>query len=389
MGGAQMYIRNKMLDLEARGWHVEVFYNMNGKILIPELRKFEKNFIPELGLPLFSLSKSKRNKVLNKIAACISSDEVIIESVCFTFRHWGELIAKRLSGLNLLFFVNEDYPNLSRADEEYLLWKQRRGEFLNDRMIKEKVSTRIIAEHDDNHFLKLTPYNNVLSYDEFNFQYDNTLPVITSIGRLEKNYILPMVKEVIKFADCNNIKVNLFFIGGTYDPIYLDEIKSEFAKTEKVIPLFFGYTFPIPIDIIKASDVIIAVSGSVLVGASQNIPTISIEVNDTYPLGVFGHTTNSRLYRTTEPIISTSELLKHIILEGKYREPIIYVDQDAESINQYNAVILEKIRYNSKEYYNIDNIFSKMDYIYYNTKIIIRRLFGNSIIDKIKETLKK
>lgn len=108
MGGAQMYIRNKMLALEKEGWHVEVFYFLEGKILIPELKKFKDNRIENLRFPIFSLSENARKQVLNIISNRVTkSDDVVIESVTFGFRHWGELIAEHLSGLNLLFFVNE------------------------------------------------------------------------------------------------------------------------------------------------------------------------------------------------------------------------------------------------------------------------------------------
>lgn len=46
MGGAQMLIRNKMLDLESRGWNVQIFYYFSGdEIIITEFKRFADNRI--------------------------------------------------------------------------------------------------------------------------------------------------------------------------------------------------------------------------------------------------------------------------------------------------------------------------------------------------------
>ncbi|EIY28470.1 hypothetical protein HMPREF1062_03455 [Bacteroides cellulosilyticus CL02T12C19] len=388
MGGAQMYIRNKMLALEKEGWHVEVFYFLEGKILIPELKKFKDNRIENLRFPIFSLSENARKQVLNIISNRVTkSDDVVIESVTFGFRHWGELIAEHLSGLNLLFFVNETYPKLSKAEEDYLLWKQKRGEYLNHISVKKKASIRVASEHNDKYEFIMTPYNNVVSPESINFEFDKSLPVITSIGRLEKNYILKMVLEVIKFAEENDTKVNLFFIGGASEKGYIDNIKAELSKTNMVIPHFFGYLFPIPVNILDVTDVVIAVSGSVLVGVSRNIPTISIDVNDSYPLGVFGHTTHSRLFRSNEAIVPTSEILKDIILDNKYKEAVNYIDPDVDVINRHNSDLINKLLNNNKVYYNVMEISSFKDKLSYYMKSSLRNIIGDAKIEKIRRRI--
>lgn len=385
MGGGQMYIRNKMLDLESRGWHVEVFFFHDGEIFIPELKKFANNRIPDLGLPIFALSQKKIDNVLNIIAAKVKDyDEVLVESSTFIHRHWGELIAQRLKGLNLLFFINENYPKLSVREEDYLLWKQERGEYLSWINIKEKVSHRVASKHNKEYAFRLTSYNNVISYQDYKLDFDSSLPVITSIGRLEKNYILPMVKEVVRFVEENQIKVNFFFIGGAPEEYILNNIKHELSKTNNITPYFFGYVFPIPINLIQTTNVLIATAGSVLVGASNGIPTISIEANDNQPLGIFGHTTNSRLFRTTEPIIPLSSWLKDIIIDRKYKDPINYIDNETNIINEYNSKVIDLIRNNTKEYYDVKAIYSTKEKLYYYIKNWIRRIVGNDIVSRIK-----
>lgn len=233
----------------------------------------------------------------------------------------------------------------------------------------------------------MTPYNNVVSPESINFEFDKSLPVITSIGRLEKNYILKMVLEVIKFAEENDTKVNLFFIGGASEKGYIDNIKAELSKTNMVIPHFFGYLFPIPVNILDVTDVVIAVSGSVLVGVSRNIPTISIDVNDSYPLGVFGHTTHSRLFRSNEAIVPTSEILKDIILDNKYKEAVNYIDPDVDVINRHNSDLINKLLNNNKVYYNVMEISSFKDKLSYYMKSSLRNIIGDAKIEKIRRRI--
>lgn len=386
MGGAQMLLRNKMLDLESRGWVVQVFYYFPGnEIFIPEFRKFSDNRIEELQYPICTYSIKRREQIINVILSKISnSGEVVVESDFYHLSYWGELLASRVQGINILYFIGEEFPKISAREERFLIFKQRRKEFVNALSIKERYSKQVASLHDNSDVLKMPSYNNVYSSVEFPLEYNKAYPVITSIGRLEKNYILPMVKGIIEFAESNDLIVNLFFVGDSEYDIFLDNIKNILSKTSKVLPYFWGYMYPIPLSIIKATDVGIAVSGSVKVTASQNIPTISICVEDCYPLGVYGHTTNSRLFRTNEPVITLAELLKDILIEGKYKGSIDYSDVDSFEIYEKNSKIINSLLMNVREYYNCDDVFTMHDRFVIKIKRTARVLFGNcSLLKKV------
>lgn len=379
MGGAQMLIRNKMMDLESRGWNVQIFYYFSGDdIIISEFKKFSNNRIKELQYPFYAFGVKERNRIIDSIADKLkTSEEVVIESNFFQLSFWGELIAAKVGGINLLYFIGEAFPRISRKEEEFLLFKQNRNEFVNSLSIKEKYSPLIASLHNDDVVFKMPSYNNVYSDVEFPLEYDNSHPVITSIGRLEKNYILPMVNGIIEFAEANDRIVNLFFVGDAEYPIFLEQIKSVLSKTSKVIPYFFGYMYPIPLSIIRATDVGIAVSGSVKVTASQSIPTISYCVEDCQPLGVYGHTTNGRLFRTTEPVVSLSSVLSNIIIEGKYKEPVAFEDVDSAKIYERNSRILESLIKNTRCYYDCDSVYSALMRIKVKVKKLLRSSLGS------------
>lgn len=384
MGGAQMLLRNKMIDLESRGWVVQIFYYFPGnEILIPEFKKFSNNRIKEFQYPFYAYSKKRRKQVIDKILKNINKNgDVLIESDFYHLSFWGELIASKVQGINILYFIGEEFPKISYIEEKFLIYKQLRKEFVNELSIKERYSQQVALLHDNNDVLKMPSYNNVYSNEDFPLEYNKSYPVITSIGRLEKNYILPMVKGIIEFAESNDRIVNLFFIGDSEYDVFLENIINILSKTSKVIPYFLGYMYPIPLSIIKATDVGIAVSGSVKVTASQNIPTISICVEDCQPLGVYGHTTNSRLFRTSEPIVSLSKLLKDIIIEGKFTDPIDYKDVDSVAIYEKNSMLIQSILENERMYYNCENTFTLKMQLKIRAKRVLRAMFGNCSILK-------
>ena len=116
MGGAQMLIRNKMLDLESRGWNVQIFYYFPGdEIIISEFKKFSDNRIKELQYPFYAFSSKERERIIDRISDKFkSSDEVIIESNFFNLSFWGELIASKIGGLNLLYYIGEAFPRITK-----------------------------------------------------------------------------------------------------------------------------------------------------------------------------------------------------------------------------------------------------------------------------------
>lgn len=392
MGGAQMLIRNKMLDLESRGWNVQIFYYFPGDdIYITEFEKFSNNRIKELQYPFFTYSYKEREYILNRMVSIINNyGDVVIESDFYELSYWGELLASKVRGINILYFIGEDFPRISSREESFLLFKQNRREFVNDIHIKNKYSKTIAEGHDDNDVLEMPSYNNVYSDKFFPLEYDCSYPVITSIGRLEKNYILPMVKGIIEFAEERDIIVNLFFIGDSEYKVFLDEIKNTLSKTTKVIPYFFGYMYPIPLSLIRATKVAIAVSGSIKVTASQNIPTISMCVEDCQPLGVYGHTTNSRLFRTTEPLTSLSKLLHEILIDGKYHDPIEYKDDDTDKIYHKNAMLINTLLNNDRSYYDCNSMFNGLEQFVYKIKRVVRTILGrSSVLKRVYRFIKK
>lgn len=383
MGGGQMYIRNKVIFLKAHGWTPTVYYYTKGKILIPELQEFENNRKSELAFPISTVSVGKREQIINSISAELNdAEECIIESHIYPGCYWMEDIAKRVNGRHLLFILHEHFPQLNSREEEYFKFKLDHGELM---MSPAGIKNRLKKNWTNELFFRLPPYNNVTAPLNYELDYDKTIYTILSLGRLDKPYIFPMIKEINSFCEANDATVNLFFVGGAPDEKYITAIKSYLNTKNHIIPYFFGYMYPIPECIIKAANVAIASSGSILVPTAFKIPTIAIDTQDYMAIGIYGVTTNNTFIRKADTQYQTSELLKDVLIDKKYSsEDIEFVESnnDAEKILNEHLNIIESLR-TPKEYFDIDSIYSSREITRQKIINFLYVIFDEEIISKL------
>ena len=121
ISGGPIYVCNKLVYLIEQGWNVVVFDSTgltNAKVVVRELRRFEKNRLPELFYYPSWFNKWQRDKVIKYICDKIpNSEECIIESNSFILGAWGEILAKKLSAKHLLFSIGEH--NIAKTVDEY------------------------------------------------------------------------------------------------------------------------------------------------------------------------------------------------------------------------------------------------------------------------------
>ena len=130
MGGAQMYVRNKYLDMQNKGWDVDIITSHKGKVYIYDLQKF-KYTIPEIGFYVYLFSKSTREKIITNIMGKIIQkqyDEIIIESTCMGESTWAEVLAQRIGAKHLFLNLQEQDIIKSHVIQDFLIFKHKRHE---------------------------------------------------------------------------------------------------------------------------------------------------------------------------------------------------------------------------------------------------------------------
>lgn len=330
MHGANMYIYNKTRFLREKGWQTFVFSAEQGDILIPGLREYSNMQYPCLRFYPACFSEKTINSFLDRVETDIDSnscDEVVIESTNMTSALWGELLASRLGCKHLAFIMQERF-SFSAREKDFVRFKLNRYELagiteksvglmigdenlpLNQSMRVRAVCTNTIDECED-------PFSSLLD--------PSAAMTIGSIGRLEKPYVMPMLRELKKILS-DGKKYNLVMVGGTRAQKQYEKIKRLFSDLPNVRLIITGYLFPIPKTLIDSCDFFISSAGSATATYYQKRPTIALNPNDGSIIGVTGLT-----YRLGEHTIYSdnydiSELERIIKLTLEKREEIEYVD---------------------------------------------------------------
>lgn len=371
MGGGQMYVNNKVNYLRENGWEVAVFFPCATKnILLDNLKEFSDNNIPDMNFGLYYVPSFKRNQIVRFVKKKIDTHgELVIESQTLPLSIWGEYLAKRLGAKHIINCIEEQFANLNTSQYDFLLFKMRRWEILNFGVGTQK---RLFKEKWDDSFLL---YQNEVSYKctnvtsevEVDIKFAKSDYTILSIGRLSKPYVPGMVDSICNFAKKHSEKnINVVFVGGSTDGSVENFISKRFSCLSNVNAYLLGYLFPVPISIIKNSNVAIATANSILVTADQDVPTISLDINDYKAIGIYGYTTSNKFMRSVnEPVVEIEDLLEDVLINKLYMPNNqinnSMVDSDEEFERQ--VLFLEKSKYNTKQYFNVDKMASGVTHV--------------------------
>lgn len=304
MGGGQMYTRNKLLYMQQMGWKSLVFSGLLGKIVIDELKEFEEYIYPELASAPMVYNHKIVNNVLDKIISNIPKGEkVVIESGSAHLAYWGELLAERLRGKNMVHLLDE--RNDLTIPEDYLdfYWfKLNRRELsgINDTSLK-LLFRRNKKITDENNYNLPSICQNVISEDDCDLKFPEVDFTVGCIGRLEKPYVVEVAHAYEKLIDNHLDKTFcIVFIGGSDSKQYEDRIKLIFNEKSNATVIMTGFLYPMPKKIFDKIDLFISSAGSAGVSYRQNRPTISVDSTDLKAIGVLGYTTKNSLNRKKE-----------------------------------------------------------------------------------------
>ncbi len=364
MGGSEMFTANKVQYLQNNGWDVRVFFaNPHGQIKIEALRQFSMNLIPEIGFAFYYINKRTRYKIINRICEGVScDDETVVESHLLVQGYWGELIAKACNGKSILNAMEENIKPLSNNEAAFVEFKLKRMEILNAsvKSFRRYFNNKYKDEYASyTHDLMRAYCSNVTTDDDaFDYSLSPADYNIISIGRLDKSYIYPMFEEIAIFAKrVSWKKINVIVIGGSPDGSVENRIRQLFDDIKNVSLYLYGYLFPIPTKLLLQADVSIAMANSVLVTSDLGIPTIVLDIHDLQPIGIFERTTPNRFTRDREPIQKVSELLKEILVDGKYLKIApknVDVSKELDDVFGKQIKFLELSAKESSVYYDVN-----------------------------------
>lgn len=330
MGGAQMYVRNKIVYMQEKGWKVDLISAKAGKVYIPELRQFDC-FIPELGFDYYLFSKRKRENIMAGLVGRVldaNYEKIIIESTCIPECTWAEVLAERCNACHLAYLLQEHNMVTADTERQFVKFKFNRHELASitdqsayDMFVRfspitmqQSVECQLSAccsnVEEDIHSEWIDRIKSI-KHDYF----------IGCLSRLDKPFIIPAIKDFVSFAEIHPDKqMLLVMMGGAPDGSNIEKtIRGLLASVANVNLLITGYMFPISTRLLSLFDAFFSSAGSSWVCMRSGIPTISYDGNDFKPIGILGRTTQHSLFRDEKELpLDLCSLLDEILIKKKY-----------------------------------------------------------------------
>lgn len=361
IGGCQLYLRTKKDFLKRNGWNVIVFYCQNGECLINDLLE-DSYFIDELSKPSYLYFRFVKNKILNRIAACLPAlkkeDTICIESHATYLSTWAEHMAKITKAKHFVYNVDEK-PICPITMSDFYRFKLKRREFagiLPDSSFSFLKSGNICVSIENVPSIPAYGAGECIVDVEHNLSFNSDLYTIGLVGRLEKEYMRLTSSQIIDFLNKHNDnRFNLLYIGGEIGGSTIkDQIISNFKNIRNVNLIFTGFLFPIPKTLIEKLDVCISGAGAALAVAQEGITTITIDPRDLRANGVLGVTTTSVVFSNGNKL-EISELLERV-----YNSPQEYYYIAPRNAHKFEEHLEFVNKSDQSKFYNtsFDNILS-------------------------------
>lgn len=317
IGGAQLYLVNKIHYLRERGWNVDVYYGRRGPLLIEELKEFEANYYACLRFSTcyyrdsYVLSQAKH--IAERIKNKSGDGQTVIESCTACHGLWGELIAKELNCKHICFSFEELF-DLSKSQQDFVYYKYKKHEIAGIR--KQSVDMMLkgsghIIDNPEYYIAYPVPtIGDVPMHISIN--KDNYDKIIGSLGRLDKGFVWTALTEIRDYIDKHREKkYAIVLIGDTKDNHFKQSIYDLFKG---VADLFVtGEVWPVSRDLVKLIDVFVSSSGSATTTAKEFRPTIAISPSTFKPNGILDYTTKNAIFSPEPDKKTIAELIEDIL----------------------------------------------------------------------------
>lgn len=377
-GGTQCYVASKARYLESKGWKVHVFSsgfsNSKQKCLIPYLDKFIPecnvligsaphklpNFLVRLGIKQMSSFVKKSH---------IPSEEVIVESHEDTYVVWGEMLASVLNAKHFFITMNEEFrgPKFLYQDKiDFFKFKYFRREIFGSDAVLKRLFDGVLEIMDND---SLFPWVNEEPFQDVEYESVARIELadynICHIGRSEKKYVQYAIEGVGVFAGNHaDKKVQLLMVGDA--SCRRELIDNEKRSHPNLIITELGFLHPLPKDLLKKSDVVIACSGAARHSVEEGALVIVADAESGMSNGLLGYETTTSIFASSNDVNTSFSdsleraLITKVYLHMEYKFP---PKKSVEDCTKQNFKLLEGSA-QEREYYDTKELLKgKKDFV--------------------------
>ena len=364
MGGGQLYVLRRCKHLLAKGYDILVIiaYDSGYFPLEDQFSGVSILHIPEIETLSINTGRKRKKEILNQISRFTAGcKDIYIESHTLPAIEWGELIAAELNARHLAYPLAEPLYSKVRFSpaKEIIKRKLYAGEFYGCT----SVSLRKIFNRD-------LPFNN---YVNIGFETDELVEkcipqidifkkkdnfVITTIGRLSKEYFEPFIVAVVDFAIVHpEQSIVLILAGGSPDKTRVQYLHTKYNNDSVGLKnlniVYTGYIEKLGKDIFKQTDVFVGMGTAVINSISQGCATIIIDAHDRmqYSSGLFGIDTFNFAY---------SENGKLWPIKDKIEEVYRATDEEKRKFSQCGKQLFDESYNNKVCMEKLDNIIQAL-----------------------------
>lgn len=365
MGGAQMYIRNKVLWLRQHGWEVDVIVSQGGVAKLSELQEFNYA-VPESAFDIYNYSDRRKKRVIDRFVQKIAStrtEDTVIESTCTSESTWAEAVASRIGAKHISFLLQEYNALSNTGTRNFFLFKHKRKELFgitNTSLSAMFETFHPIAKEES---YRLPAYCNNVEADVDSPYIKQSKDAVCDyriglLSRLEKSFVIPAIKDLCQFAKNHHDKKFLLLLMGNAPKGsgVLSQIQDYISEqTTNVFVIATGYIYPVPTKLLEECDAFFTSAGSSWACMRSGVPTITYDGNDNRPIGILGRTTNNTLFRgENEPPQDFSKLMDEILIEKKYPKEGPNYRQGLPDFSDHMKALEETAP--EKEYFDVESI---------------------------------
>lgn len=365
MGGAQMYIRNKVLWLRQRGWIVDVIMSQGGQTELVELQEFGF-VVPEIAFDIYNYSERRKKKVINRIVQKIGSarkEGTVIESTCTSETTWAEAVASRIGATHISFLLQEYNALSNSGTRNFFLFKLRRKELfgITESSLYTMFESFCPISKEESH--RLPAYCNNVEADVESPYIKQAKEAVCDyriglLSRLEKTFVMPAIKDLCTYAKMHQDKQFLLLLMGNAPKGsgVLSQIEDCIReRVSNISVLTTGYIYPVPTGLLEECDAFFTSAGSSWACMRSGVPTITYDGNDNQPIGILGRTTKNTLFRgENEPPQDFSKLMDDILVEKKYTKQAPNYKDGLPDFSDHMKALEETAT--ERKYYDVESI---------------------------------
>lgn len=340
MGGAELYAirRAKYLKKKYDCEIVFVLKDVKDEVGFwsKEMEAYKIIHLPEMNKPILYFSQQKLAEILGRIVNKINLRDrsCYIETHTIEYAGWGEMLAQKVDGFNVLYFLNPA-PIEGRARfypyVDFYQHKLESSEMIGMHKSFLSVIFNNVVEKKHNQYVNIgfspeelslkSGFNKACNLGELS-NYDC---IIGTVARLEKHYVQNLLDEIIKFSRDNETKRIALLVGGDtpdlelrkkYNEVYFSNKEAGFIPDNLSI-IHLGYINPLGKDFFEKIDVFVGQGTAAINAISQRVATI-IMMDSKMTDGVFGIDTDLSGDSDQTVFFDLQDKLRKLLYDAEY-----------------------------------------------------------------------